>query len=177
MSPRELARILRGGFRHHPYLIAFAVALGGLAVWALAPLPRRAIKHVILRCERIIEARDAESLRSILAADFHCPHTGDRDATLAKISDAFDYVLSLQLHIKHIKTRVHGDRATSEVDFTISGTLRGGEVYSQIPFYGLRGNKEIGREVDRCRLAFTKEPDGQWRISGAELLEPTAEKK
>lgn len=171
MTPGELVRLLGKELRRRPYLIGFLVATVGLAVWALIPLPKRAIKEVIRSAERTIEARDAEALRPLLAADFYSPETQtDRDATVALLKDIFRDVLSLDIRIKRVRTKVQGDRATSDVDFYIWGTVRGGDVYSQITFSGLEAGGSRLNPLERCRLTFVKETDGYWRVSSARLL-------
>jgi len=169
MTPRDLLRILAGELRRRPYLIGFAIVLAGLAIWAVLPSPTRAIKDVIHEGERTIEARDVEALRPILAASFYSPQTGDREHTIARLANAFQDLLSIEIQIEEMRIQMAGNRATAEIGFHVSGAFSGGDVYSQIPFRGLMGSAD---QLERCHLELVKEQDEQWRIASAEILEP-----
>lgn len=166
MTPRDLLRILGEELRRRPYLIGFLIVLAGLALWAVIPNPRRAIKHVIQRGERICEARDVERLKSIMAAEFQSDFGGDRESTIEHVRAAFEFAASIEIRIKQIETEVKGDQAQSTVTYQVVWTVAKGE-YKGTPFYGLPDSPGL---LQRCELRFVKEQDGYWRVSGVRLL-------
>jgi hypothetical protein len=172
MTALDFIKTVGREFRRRPYLIGFAVALAGLIIWAIVvPLPKRAVKRVIVQGTKALEARDIESLRPLLAANFESPRSGDRDKTLETLTDDFRHVVSIRIKLKHIRIRLEGERATADVEFYISGSFRT-EEYPQVPFRGLSGDASLGNPLERWRLLFTREADGLWRLSGAEPIEP-----
>jgi len=178
MIPHRLLRVFGEQFRRTPYLVGFTAILAGLLVWAvIAPLPKRSIKHIIILARRAIETREVEGLRPLLAETFSSPHTGDREQTIERLREALQEVLSIKIKIKHIRIHVENDQATAVVEFYISGTIRGGDVYPQMPFRGLSGDATLANPLERCRVTFLKEADGRWRILGVELISAAAPDK
>jgi len=176
--PPRLLTIVRREFEGHPYLAGFVVILVGLLLWAvIVPLPKRGVKNVILRGKKAIEQRDVEAIAPLLAKPFDSPLTGNRDQTIERFKEAFENTLSIEVKIKRIHIQLEGDRAEAVVEFYVSGTVRGGELYAQVPFRGLSGEATLANPLERCRLTLVKEPDDRWRISGAELLGPTSSGK
>lgn len=152
-------------------LIAVATAAAGVVIWAVLPRPERELKRVIQSCRRIIESKDVEPLRPYLAQSFYYEKTGDRDETVAWLKEEFRNVLEVKVHIRRMRFDVRGRQAGAVVDFNVSGSLKG-EFYSKIPFRSLRGDPKAEDTVERCRLLFVREDDGQYRISSFELLAP-----
>jgi hypothetical protein len=174
----RLRTIVEREFQAHPYLFGFVVVLTGLLLWAVvAPLHRRGVKNVILHGKRAIEAREVRELSSLLAENFTSSRTGDREATIEHVRREFKNIIAIEIKLKRIRIHVAGDNGDALVDFTIAGTIRGGEDLPQIPFRGLSGDVTPANPLERCRLTFVKESDGRWRISGAELVSATAESK
>ena len=174
MTAFDFIAALGREFRRRPYLIGFAVALAGLIIWAIVvPLPKRAVKRVIVQGKEAIAARDVEAVRPLLAADFESPRWGGREATLERLTDEFRSVVSIQIKIKRTRIRLDGDRATADVEFYVSGSVRT-EEYPQLPFRGLSGDASLSNPLERWRLSFVREADGHWHISGAEPIEPPA---
>jgi len=169
MTPVGLHRVITTQFRRHSYLVGFAVGLVGLGVWALlAPLPRRAVKKVILAGKAAIEARDIAALRPLLTPDFRGPYANSRDEVLQRLTEMFARVVSIEIRIKRIRTNVDADRAASHVWFYVSGVGRDGE-FGQYPFRGLGGGSGLANSLEHCSLTLVKGDDGQWRVQRAEL--------
>jgi len=172
----QVFHIVARELRRNPYLIGFVVFLAALFLWAIiVPLPKRPIKRVIVKAKKAFVARDAGGLRPLLAEKFDSPLAGGREEAMERAREIFKDVLSLSIKIKRIRIHVEGDKATAWVQFYISGTIRGGDEYPQLPFRGLQGEETLAKPLERCLVRFVKEADNHWRIAGVELLGPAAD--
>jgi len=176
MTPHDPLHSFGREFRRHPYLIVFAIILVGLGLWAIVPFPTRTIKHVIVRAAKIVQARDIGRLQPLFAKEFECPLTGDRETTIERLSEAFRELYSLAIKIKRIKIQHEGDRATANVDFYITWSLKRGEA-AKVPIRGLSGEPSLANPLERLQLGLVKEADGYWRFSSAKFLSPAPSAK
>jgi len=154
------------------FLIGFALALAGLAVWAILPSPRREIKRLVQRTERVFASRDIDALRFVLAERFSNIETGDREETIEYLKEIMDQVTEIKVRIRRIRIDVRGNEAFAIVEFNVAGVLKGSEVFPSVPFRGLSGRSDLSNPIERVRLHLVRERDGVFRIDQAELLPP-----
>jgi hypothetical protein len=166
MTPREVVR--------QPVVLVVLIALAAVVVWLLWPDPEREIRIVIDRVESIVESLEIENLRPILSEEFVSPETGDKQETMDLLASVFNEILSVEVKIKEMLIDLEGGRATALVAFQVSGMIRGGDIYNQVPFRGISMAEPGTNPLERVRVRFVKDND-KWRIREVELLAPLAE--
>ena len=166
MTPREVVR--------QPVVLVGLVVLAAVVVWLLWPDPKREIKSVVERVEEIVESREIEDLRPILSEEFVSPETGDKQDTMDLLVSVFRDIITVEVKIKEMLIEMESDRATALVAFQVSGTIRGGDIYNQVPFRGISMAEPGTNPLERVRVRLVKEND-TWRIVSVELLAPLEE--